>query len=141
MDISYRRRGTRRGAVCDEDGRNNNDNDNNAVEASYEEMDDDPYAHRIGTLATITYTHGDDDVVVGTNVAHVDDPDRPRTRISLILTAVGTGRFRILAFFYGVSSTCVNLVTNQRRVRRSSSSSQSSPTRRTRQRSAPRDNA
>mmetsp|Transcript_22709 Transcript_22709/g.49598 ORF Transcript_22709/g.49598 Transcript_22709/m.49598 type:complete len:484 (+) Transcript_22709:62-1513(+) len=70
---------------------------NDAIESSYGPVEDeDPYAHRIGTLATITFTHGNDDDVVGTGSENVDDPNRPRPRLSLVLTAVGTGRFRIL---------------------------------------------
>lgn len=63
-----------------------------------ESDDDDQYAFRIGTLAVVTYTHGDEGDVLGTNEASVatNNNGRARNRASLVLTAVGTGRFRIL---------------------------------------------
>ena len=68
---------------------NGNNNNNSAVNRQ-----SDPYADRIGTLATVTCTHGDEDDVLGRR--SVDSMGNgPRSRVSLLLTAVGTGRFRI----------------------------------------------
>ena len=94
VEFLHRRRTqprTTRTAV-DEDTININNNRNQETLAS----NDDPYAGRIGTLATVTCTHGDDDQVLGRDNTQVDSlQDGPRRRASLLLTAVGTGRFRI----------------------------------------------
>jgi len=60
-----------------------------------------PYIGRIGTIATVTYTHGDATI----DAVDIDDPAadsmsrvwRSHSEGQLVVTALGTGRFRIAA--------------------------------------------
>ncbi|KAL7581082.1 hypothetical protein ACA910_005885 [Epithemia clementina (nom. ined.)] len=98
IEFLHRRRSVSR-STDDNDDRRANGEATSSSTTTTRQQSDDPYAGRIGTLATVTCTHGDDDEVLGrTNIDSMvgnHTNQQPRPRASLILTAVGTGRFRI----------------------------------------------